>query len=144
MLIGQYSSKLTEGSRISIPKIFREELGEEMVISKWYEGSLVLVPKPYWKDLVKRLTGETRIITSPVRDIDRYIYGSAFEVDLDNQGRFVLPEGLRAYANIISEVSFIGLGDRIEIWSNERWLELEEIAEEKSSLAIEKIAKRQR
>ncbi|OGM05266.1 hypothetical protein A2715_05240 [Candidatus Woesebacteria bacterium RIFCSPHIGHO2_01_FULL_39_32] len=142
MLIGQYSSKLTEGSRISIPKKFREELGEGMIISKWYEGSLVLVSKLYWEGLVKRLTGETRIITSPVRDIDRFIYGSAFEVDLDSQGRFVLPESLRAYANIVSEISFIGLGDRIEIWGAEKWLELERGAEEKSSLAIEKIAKK--
>ncbi|KKQ43306.1 MAG: Protein mraZ [Microgenomates group bacterium GW2011_GWC1_37_8] len=144
MLIGQYTSKLTDGSRISVPKKFREELGEEMILAKWYEGCLVLVSRQNWQDLIKRLTGEGRIITSPVRDIDRFIFGSAFEVDLDAQGRFVLPESLIEYATVGSEAVFIGLGDRVEIWSREKWLEIERKAEEKASLAIEKLAKRVR
>src|SRR3989344_4239659 len=118
MIIGQYSSKLTEGNRISIPKKYRDELGEEIIIAKWYEGSLILVSKQYWKDLIERLTGKSRIIAAPVRDIDRFIYGSAFELEFDGQGRFVLPEMLKEYAKINSEVVFAGLGDRVEIWAS--------------------------
>jgi len=142
MLIGQYQSKLTEGDRIAIPKKFREELGEEVIIARWYEGSLILVSKNYWNKLVTRLIGKSRMITSPVRDIERFIYSSAYELNLDAQGRFVLPEVLKTYANILIDVSFVGLGDRVEIWPYEKWLELEKKSEQKAYQAIEKIAGR--
>lgn len=141
MLIGQYSSKLTEGSRVAIPKKVREELGSEMVVAKWYEGCLVLVSSKSWQKLIKRLTGSTTFVISPVRDIDRFILASAFEVSLDGQGRFVLPESLKEYAGISEELIFVGLGDRVEIWEKNAWIALEESAEAKASKAIEKIAK---
>ena len=140
MLIGQYSSKLTDNKRISVPKKIRDELGDEMVIAKWYEGCLVLVSKENWQKLISRLIGKETIVISPVRDIDRFILASAFEVSLDGQGRFVLPENLMLYAEVVSEVAFIGLGDRVEVWAQDKWRELEKNAEEKASLAIEKIA----
>lgn len=140
MLIGQYSSKLTDNKRISVPKKIRDELGDEMVIAKWYEGCLVLVSKENWQNLISRLIGKETIVISPVRDIDRFILASAFEISLDGQGRFVLPENLILYAQVVSEVAFIGLGDRVEVWAQDKWRELEKNAEEKASLAIEKIA----
>jgi len=142
MLIGQYSSKLTDKNRIAVPKKIRDEVGDEMVIAKWYEGCLVLVSKEKWQNLINRLVGFGKIIISPVRDIDRFIMASAFEVSLDRQGRFVLPEELRKYANVLDEVVFIGLGDRVEIWAIEAWSKLEEISESKAAAAIEKIAKK--
>lgn len=141
MLIGQYSSKLTDNKRISVPKKIRDELGDEMVIAKWYEGCLVLVSKENWQKLISRLIGKETIIISPVRDIDRFIMASAFEVSLDRQGRFVIPENLMIYAGVMSEVAFVGLGDRVEVWAQEAWQELEKNAEEKAAVAIEKLAK---
>lgn len=141
MLIGQYTSKLTDKNRVSVPKKIRDELGSEMVIAKWYEGCLVLVSRQNWQRLVERLVGGSKIIISPVRDIDRFIFGSAYEVELDSQGRFVLPESLIGYAGVTTEIVFVGLGDRVEIWSIEAWRQLEEVAQDKASEAIEKIAK---
>ena len=108
MLIGQYVSRLTDKNRISVPKKIREELGEEMIIAKWYEGCLVLVSKENWQKLIKRLIGEAKLIISPVRDIDRFVFASAFEADLDGQGRFVVPESLINYSGIKDEVVFVG------------------------------------
>ena len=140
MLIGQYKSKLTDKERIAVPKKIREVLGEELIIAKWYESCLVLVSYDTWQGLVKRLTGGSELVTAPVRDIDRFIMGSAFEIKLDSQGRFVLPEALRLYSGISEEVTFVGLGDRVEIWPSGKWKELEEVAEKKASEAIESIS----
>ena len=140
MLVGQYTSKLTDKDRVSVPKKFREELGTELILAKWYENCLVLVNKDSWKKLLRRLIGITKLVISPVRDIDRFILGSAFEVKLDKQGRFIVPEKLLEYAEIKDEVVFLGLNDRVEIWSQDNWRQLEEGAEEKASLAVEKIA----
>ncbi len=144
MLIGQYKSKLTEKNRILVPKKIREELGDEMIIARWYEGCLVLVSSLSWQKLIKRLVGETKMIISNVREIDRFILASAFEVNLDSQGRFVLPEVLLGYSGIKEDVVFLGLGDRVEIWSLEKWLDFEKEAEKKAYLALEKIAKEEK
>ncbi|OGM59115.1 division/cell wall cluster transcriptional repressor MraZ [Candidatus Woesebacteria bacterium RIFCSPLOWO2_01_FULL_37_19] len=144
MLIGQYISKLTENKRLAVPKKFRDELGEQMILTKWYEGCLVLVSKHYWQDLIKRLIGKSQIVISPIRDIDRFILASAYEVNLDSQGRFVVPESLIHYAKLEDDVVFIGLNDRVEIWSLSIWQKMEEISEEKAYSAIEKIAKKEK
>lgn len=142
MLIGQYTSKLTNKGRISIPKKFREELGNNLVISRWYENCLVLVASDNWRKLQNRLTGENVLVTSTVRDIDRFILGSAYEINLDFQGRFVLPELLLEHSGITDEAVFVGLNDRVEIWSKTKWIELEKSVEQRANVAIEKLAKK--
>lgn len=141
MLIGQYDSKLTDKDRIVVPNKFRQELEKELVVARWYENCLVLVSKESWRKLLEKLTGKSDLVVSPVRDIDRFILGSAYEVNLDSQGRFIVPGVLISFAQIRAEVVFVGLGDRIEIWSKQNWNELEENIEQKASEAIEKIAK---
>ncbi len=140
MLLGQYTSKLTEKYRISVPKKFREGLGEELIIAKWYENCLVLISKDNFDNLKLKLTGEKKLVISTIRDIDRFILGSAFEIRLDKQGRFIVPEILMAFAEIENEVTFVGLGDRVEIWSSEKWRELEKGSETKAKQALEEIA----
>lgn len=141
MLVGQYQSKLTDKDRVAIPKKIREELGEDLVIARWYEKCLVLVSFEKWLDLEKRLVGKKGLVISSIRDIDRFVLGSAFEIKLDKQGRFVLHGALKDYAEIKNDIVFVGLGDRVEVWSYEKWQEIEKNAELKASEAIEKLAK---
>lgn len=140
MLIGQFTSKLTEKERISVPKKLRKELGKELIIARWYENCLVLVSKVHWQRLMQRLSGVSGPITTPARNIERFVFGMAFEISLDAQGRFVVPDILRLYAEIKSEVVFVGLGDRVEIWSIDKWKELEKEVVIKAAEAIDKIA----
>lgn len=141
MIIGQYYSKLTDKSRLSIPKKFRKEIGDDLVIARWYESCLVLVAKNDWEKLIRKLTGGGKIVTSKVRDIDRFISGLAYEVGLDKQGRFIVPDKLLVHSGIEDEAVFVGLKDRIEIWSRQNWEELEKRVDEKATEAIEQIAK---
>lgn len=115
-----------------------------MIIAKWYENCLVLVSYDTWKSLLNRLSDKSGLVTEPVRDIDRFIMGSAYEVKLDGQGRFIIPEVLRIYASIVDEATFVGLGDRVEIWSSEKWKGIEELSERKAADAIEAISKSHR
>jgi MraZ protein len=142
MLIGQFISKLTDKDRISVPKKYRTELGDELVVARWYEKCLVLVSLDGWRTLQERLKGEGNLITSPVRNIDRFVLGLSYEVSLDAQGRFIVPTKLLEHAEIKDEVVFLGLGDRVEIWSAENWSEFENKIEERANAAIERIAKR--
>src|SRR3989304_6339584 len=104
MLIGSYLGLLGEKRRTGVPKKFLDALGEKLVIAKWYEGCLVLVSETFWKELLDRLTGGSRVPSLGVRDIERFILGSAFEVIPDSQGRIIIPEILAAFAKLNKEV----------------------------------------
>ena len=143
MLIGQYKSKLTDKDRLSVPKKIRTELGEELIVARWYESCLVLVSQDGWDKLTKRIMGKQDLVVLPVRDIDRFVLGAAYEAELDKQGRFIVPDILKQFANITDEVTFVGLGDRVEIWATSVWQEFEETAEKRAAKAIEEIAKQE-
>jgi len=121
MLIGSYLGALGEKRRVAVPKRYIEELGVELILAKWYEDCLVLVSLKFWDALLARLTGGSGVVSLGVRDIERFILGSAFEVKPDSQGRIVIPEILAEYANLAKQLVFLGLGDRVEIWAKEVW-----------------------
>lgn len=140
MFIGQYITKLTEKNRTALPKKFRDELGNNAIIARWYEGCLVIVSLDAWKALLDRLTGKSELITQPVRDTDRFILGSAFEIEFDAQGRFVIPKVLKDYAGLGSDVVFAGLGARIELWDEKAWAERESFVSDHAAEMIEKLS----
>ncbi len=140
MIIGYFENKLNDKGRTALPAKFRHELGTEIIVAKWYEGCIVLIGSKSWLGLIGKLSGESKIVTSSVRDTDRFIMGSAFEIILDDQGRFVIPKSLRDYANIGGEIIFLGLGDRVEIWDKKRWSEREKYVAEHAAEIIENIA----
>ena len=74
--------------------------------------------------IIKDITNRPFTITS-ARDTSRFILGSASEVILDDQGRFVIPQALISHAYLESEVSFLGLVSWIEVWSSSKWKERE-------------------
>mgnify|MGYP000849746430 CR=1 FL=1 len=121
MIIGNYSASVSSGVRVAVPRIFRQKMGMKLVAAKWYEGCVVLISEDSWGELVKRVLGSQTSLTQAVRDTDRFLLGSAHEVQLDSQGRFVVPESLREFAKISDEVVFLGLGDRVELWDKKAW-----------------------
>src|SRR3990167_10766605 len=143
MLIGQHSGKLTQKGRLALPKKVRSEIGSKAIVARWYEGCFVVVSPDRWQALLEKLTARSEFITQPVRDTDRFILGSAFEVELDDQGRMVIPKSLRDYAGLTSDVVFLGLGNRVEIWDKSVWEKREEYIQEHAEELVEKLALRE-
>jgi MraZ protein len=139
-LIGQYEVKLTEKGRLALPVGYRKIVGNKAFIARWYEGCLVIVSSGSWDALLERVTAKSAHLTQAVRDTDRFILGSAFEIELDEQGRFVVPKLLREYAQLSGNVTFLGLGDRIEIWDSNAWNKREKIIYDSASALLERIA----
>lgn len=140
MLLGTYQVKVASGRRVFIPAPLRQYLGEKYILAKWYEECLVLVALDSWVALYKRLVGDQKIIISPIRDTERFILGSAYNTFPDDQGRIVIPEVLASYAKLTETVSFIGLGDRVEIWSSELWEEKQKVLVKEAAGIIEQLA----
>lgn len=120
MLIGQYKAKISIKGRLALPKKFREELGDSLVITLGYENSLMVVSAKDWHLLIEA-TENKPIILDSARDTNRFLLGEASEVALDEQGRCVLPSYLRQYAKIGEEVVFLGLNKYVEVWDKTAW-----------------------
>ena len=142
MFVGTYLVSVTSGKRISIPAIFRENLGQKLILSQWYEGCLVLTAKSSLNTLLERVTGDQKTIIEPVRKTEHFIFASSFEVEPDEQGRIVIPDRLMTYANLGSQVYFLGIGDRVEIWNKEIWEKAEAEVAKGASSYIEELAKK--
>lgn len=121
MLIGSYQTNLGDKRRVAVPKKFLSIIGNRPILAKWYEDCLVLVSVDFWDSLLARLTGGRKTAGLGVRDIERFILGSAFELEADKQGRIIIPELLAQYAKLKKELVFVGLGDRVEVWPKEVW-----------------------
>lgn len=146
MLLGRYYSQVSEKGRLALPARFRQEIGDKIFIARWYEGCLVIVGGSNWEDFISRLARKSDVLTKPIRSTERFIFSTASEIDLDDQGRFVLPLFLREMAGIKpgDEVVFLGMGDRIELWNKSGWDEEELKIKAESEEMLEAIARQRR
>lgn len=135
MIIGEYKQKISDKNRIALPKKFREELGSKLIISKGYEGCLIVMSPAQWEEMsTDSIQGP--FVSSLIRDTRRFLFASASEIELDAQGRFVVPPYLMEYTNLSIEGVFLGLGKWVELWSIENWSKkVKEIESDSSGLA---------
>ena len=95
MLLGSYETKLTDKNRVAVPSKLRTELEDNLILARGYEGCVLLLDKVRWDQLLA-VIGKEPILNLSVRDTFRFIIAGAFEVELDKQGRLVVPQSLRA------------------------------------------------
>jgi MraZ protein len=119
---GEYRHNVDDKGRIAVPARFRGELEPGTLISKWIDGCLALFPRTAWDDLAVKVSG-LHLGDASARSFQRYVFASAFEVDLDRQGRVVVPSGLREWARLTGEVAVVGSRDHVELWEPSRWAE---------------------
>jgi len=120
MLIGQFPGTIGEKNRIAFPKKFRDELGDNIIITQGFEGSLIVVGKDKWQSLLEGTEGKP-FTDNNTRQTQRFLLGTATDVELDEKGRFVLPEHLKKYAGLSNDVFFLGISRYVEIWDKKKW-----------------------
>ncbi len=141
MFIGEYSHSVDEKGRLIIPSRFREDLGNEFVVTKGLDGCLFVYDKSEWKVLEDKLRA-LPLTNKDARAFARYMLAGAALVELDKQGRILIPQVLRNFAELTKDVVLIGVGGRVEIWNKEKWENasfddnMDEIAEKMADLGI--------
>lgn len=118
--IGLYERNLEAKGRLAVPKIYREQLGEEAVLTRGLDGCLFLFPADRWEEIAGKLR-QTPLTSLDARAFTRLLTYEAFEVEFDSQGRILLPEVLKKFAGVSSEVIIAGSLDRIEIWDKNKF-----------------------
>jgi MraZ protein len=140
MLIGEYTGKVGDKKRVSLPSKFREELGDEIILTRGYEDVLIIVNKKLWQTIASEVMNGS-FIDKNIRDTSRFLVGGAKEIELDSQGRFVIPQPLFEHAQLNDEVVFIGLANWIEIWDKEKWNQRLEYLKDNSDKIAQEISK---
>jgi len=134
MFTGEYRHTVDDKGRLAIPVRFRDDLAPGTQVSNWMDGCVALHPIAEWEALARQINA-LPFTDNRSRRLRRMLYGSAYEVSLDRQGRFVLPPPLREDAGLESEVVLVGAGDRIELWSPKRWSKFSEQMDHPEALA---------
>jgi len=125
MFRGRHEHTIDPKGRVSIPAKFRETLGKKyddrLVITN-FDGCLVAYPYDEWICLEEKASSLS-MVKKETRAFMRFFYSSAIECTLDKQGRILIPQTLREYADLDKEVVLVGQLRKIEIWSKKRWSE---------------------
>jgi MraZ protein len=119
MLLGEYEHTIDAKGRVAVPARFRAQLDRGAVISKGMGACLSVYSLARWEEKSNELVANKS--SDELRDFERRIYPSASEVELDAQGRMVIPAKLRAYAHLETEVTVAGVRDHFEIWDRATW-----------------------
>ena len=142
MLIGEHWHTIDVKNRIMIPSKLRNELGTSFMITRGLDHCIYAYPMREWEKFEEKLASlpDTR---SDARVFKRFFLSGATQVDMDKQGRVLIPANLVGYGKLISDVVTIGMQDKLEIWSKETWnqyqdqeINMDEVAERMADLGI--------
>ncbi|MDE7253876.1 MAG: division/cell wall cluster transcriptional repressor MraZ [Acetatifactor sp.] len=120
MFMSEYNHTIDAKGRLIIPSKFREVLGEEFVVSKGMDGCLFVYANEDWNAFEQKLTS-LPLINKEARQFARFFLAGAAQVEVDKQGRILLPAALREFAGLDKDVVLVGVGSRIEIWNKEKY-----------------------
>jgi len=122
MLIGEYHYNLDAKGRLAIPAKLRHNLGENAIVTRGLDSCLFVYPRKEWDILIERLNS-LPLTQSDSRAFSRFMLAGAIEVDIDQQGRILIPDHLRKFASLNKKVVIAGVNNRLEIWDENLWNE---------------------
>ena len=120
VFLGRYAHTIDEKGRIAVPARFREELAGGVVLTRGIDRCLALYPMAAWQPLAEKVSA-LPISDPDARIFRRMVFAEAIDLELDGQGRILMPPDLRRYAEIEREAFIVGVNSSIEIWSPARW-----------------------
>jgi len=116
-LVGNYTNTLDSKNRVFFPAKFREELGSPIVITINPDKCLTAYSVAEWDAFVEKLSSLSK---SRTKELKRVYCGAAQKVVPDGQGRVMIDKALLGFAKIQDSVTFVGCGDCVEMWPEDR------------------------
>ena len=121
MFIGTYEHTIDEKSRLTLPARFRDELGEQVVLTRGLDGVVAIYPRETWVVTVQTRIAALDPLSRRARELQRFFFSGAAEADVDRQGRILVPAVLTRYASLERDVVVTGANDHLEIWNPATW-----------------------
>lgn len=122
MLFGNYKHTVDKKGRVFIPAKLRDSLGDSFMLCCGISGKrcLCVYSNDEWEKLVAKID---TLPSTKASTVKRFLYGGAFSVECDAQGRILIPNALREFARLETEAQIIGMSTNLEIWSSTLWEE---------------------
>jgi MraZ protein len=139
MLLGEYEYTVDDRGRLAIPARLRDAFHAGLVLARGLDQFIAVYPNEQWENVTAQMSG------LPPNSIDvrrwrRNIFPSAFQAELDRQGRVLLPQSLREYAGIETRVVIAGVLDMLEIWDQEAWRVEQALLREQGARIAESVS----
>jgi MraZ protein len=120
MLIGEYTHTLDTKKRLSLPSKWRKELGGGVVLTRGLDTCLFVYPLKEWQKITEKI-GQLPLGQADTRSFNRFFLSGATEVEIDKNGRILVPDFLKDFAKLDTKVVLAGIHDRVEIWDEKLW-----------------------
>lgn len=140
MFIGEYNHTVDPKKRLALPSKFRDELGSTVVVTRGLDKCLFVYPLEVWRELARKL-GTMPIGEGATRAFVRLMLAGATDAHTDAQGRVLIPDYLKEYAQLDRDVVIAGLFNRLEIWDQKRWSAYKRDAEKNTDAIAENLGK---
>ncbi|MCM8799216.1 MAG: division/cell wall cluster transcriptional repressor MraZ [Candidatus Omnitrophica bacterium] len=126
MFYGEYEHTIDRKGRIILPAKFREVAKQNFIerffITRGLDNCLFLFPEDEWKSQEQKFKNLS-FTKQQARTFNRLYFSGAQEIIPDKQGRILIPNYLKEFAQIKKEVVIVGVSNRIEIWAKDKWYE---------------------
>lgn len=138
MLIGEYIHTLDPKKRLALPSKFRKELGKKVVITRGLDNCLFVYPMKAWQKMSEKIA-ELPMGQADTRGFGRFMLAGAVESDIDAIGRILVPDFLKEFAKLGTQVAVIGVHERVELWDETLWNEYKGRIEKQADALAEKL-----
>jgi MraZ protein len=143
MFGGEFSVTLDDTCRLSLPRRLRDVLGtDKVILTKGEDRCLWLFTPEHWKEKELTIVGSTNPFSAQGRYITRHFIGPKQELDVDRQGRILIPPSLRDFAGLVKDCIVLGQYDYIEIWDEGRYKAYLDASEDDFRAASEELGAR--
>lgn len=140
MFIGEYLHSIDLKKRMAVPSKFRVDLKNKVVVTRGLDKCLFIYPMKVWEELAGKL-GTLPVGESATRSFIRLMLAGAVDVEVDKQGRILIPDFLKSYAGLDKNVIVAGIYNRLEIWDEKKWQEYKKKAEKNTDEIAEQLGK---
>ena len=120
MFIGTFEHSIDDKGRLAIPARFRSELADGMFVTRGIDRCLMVLTAERWQRLVDGMAS-LPMLQNDARRLQRHFFSGAAPLQADRLGRVLIPQFLRDYAQLSSEVVVVGVMNRIELWDRQSW-----------------------
>jgi MraZ protein len=123
VFLGEFSHAIDDKGRLTLPAKYRAELGDGVVVTRGVDKCLFIFTLAEFQALANRI-GSLPMTQAEAREFSRHFFSGASDVELDKQGRILIPQNLREYAGLDGEAVVVGVNQRIEVWDARSWPEV--------------------
>lgn len=140
MFIGEYQHILDNKNRLALPSKFRKDFKGKAVITRGLDNCLFIYPLKEWQTIAEKL-GSMPVGEKNTRSFVRLMLAGAVDVDIDSQGRVLVPDYLKNHGMLEKDVIVAGLFNRLEVWDKNNWDKYKQSAEKDQNEIAEQLGR---